>query len=308
VEAPDSASDVVAAVPRIAVTMGDMNGIGPEVIIRTLADSRIRRLLSPVVFGSSHVLRHHARVLGITDVHVSGQDSEGSIRVFEVEPTERPKIRLGKISATAGRLAMLALDKAVDQCVAGKFDAVVTAPISKEAVVSAGFDTTGHTEYLARRLESSEYMMMMVSHQLRVGLVTSHIALRDVPGRIDRDDILRQLQILTHSLRKDFGVARPRIAVLGLNPHASDGGVMGREEADTIAPAIEAACDTGLHAFGPFPSDGFFATRSYRRFDAVLAMYHDQGLIPFKVIAFVWGKGRPRRRAFGALSTWRWTL
>ena len=286
VEAPDRDSDSAATLPRVAVTMGDMNGIGPEVIIRTLADSRIRRFLRPVVFGSSHVLRYHARAIGMTEFHVTPADGGGNTPVFEVAPTERPTIRFGEVSEDAGRLAMLAVEKAVDQCVAGNFEAVVTAPISKEAISRAGYHSAGHTDFLAARLHSPEYMMMMVSQQLRVGLVTTHVALRDVPDRITGDAIRRQLRILSDSLRRDFGLARPRIAVLGLNPHASDGGVMGREETDTIGPAIEEACGGGLHAFGPYPSDGFFASRSYSRFDAVLAMYHDQGLIPFKVIAF----------------------
>lgn len=278
--------------PRIGITLGDPNGIGPEVVIKCLLDSRLIKFMEPVVIGSSGVLRQHAERLNIRDLRMKVVEEvperlpEGVVTVLDVIPGESPRVDFGKITAEGGALAMKAVEVATDLSLDGRLDAMVTAPISKEAISLAGYTDPGHTEFIARRTSTTEYMMMMVAGEMRIGLVTVHMAIWDVPRAVTREEILRKIRILTASLQNDFQIVRPRIAVLGLNPHAGDGGVLGREEEDTIIPSIRQACDEGYLAFGPFAADGFFAIGGYRNYDAVLAMYHDQGLVPFKTLAF----------------------
>ncbi|HEX7071208.1 MAG TPA: 4-hydroxythreonine-4-phosphate dehydrogenase PdxA, partial [Rhodothermales bacterium] len=279
--------------PRIGVTLGDTNGIGPEVVIKALVDRRIRRFMEPIVFGSPHVLRAHAEKLNFRDLQIRPVDdlpdepvSDDSITVLDVLHGEEPAVEFGRISKDAGRVAMRAVEDATDLCAAGKLDAIVTAPISKEAISRAGYRHPGHTEFIAERVGCEQYTMLMVSGDLRVGLVTGHIPIWDVPKAVSTEAIVSKIEIINACLALDFGITRPKIGVLGLNPHAGDGGVLGREEMDAIIPAIRQACDQGSLVFGPYPADGFFAIRGYRAYDAVLAMYHDQGLVPFKTIAF----------------------
>lgn len=278
--------------PRIGITLGDPNGIGPEVVLKCLLDSRLIRFMEPVVIGSNDVLHQHAERLNVRDLRLKVEKelperlSEGAVTVLDILPGESPEVEFGKITAAGGTLAMKAVEVATDLCLAGRLDAMVTAPISKEAISLAGYTEPGHTEFIARRTSTNEYMMMMVAGDMRIGLVTVHMAIWDVPRSVTHEEILRKIRILTTSLQDDFEIVRPRIAVLGLNPHAGDGGVLGREEEDTIIPAIRQACDDGYLAFGPYAADGFFAIGGYRNFDAVLAMYHDQGLVPFKTLAF----------------------
>ncbi|WP_456426814.1 4-hydroxythreonine-4-phosphate dehydrogenase PdxA [Rhodocaloribacter sp.] len=278
--------------PRLAVTLGDPNGIGPEVVIKCLGDSRLNKYMEPLVIGSAEVLRVHAARLGFGDlrlriVHqVPERIEKGGITVLDVTGGEPFDVQYGAITEAGGRLAMQAVARAVDLCMSGEADAMVTAPISKEAIAMAGFKEPGHTEFIARRTGCERYTMMMIADKLRVGLVTGHIAIWDVPKYVTQEAILEKVEIISESLIRDFGIARPRIAVLGLNPHAGDGGVMGHEEEDFILPAIAEACERGRLVFGPFPADGFFAVSGYRVYDAVLAMYHDQGLVPFKTLAF----------------------
>ena len=278
--------------PRIVITQGDSNGIGPEVILKCLTDSRVLKFMEPVVIGSGHVLRIHADALGYRDLpmqvvtRMPEQVSADGITVLDVVPGETPAVAFGQITSAAGRLSMQAVECAIDLCLEGKAEAMVTAPISKEAISKAGYQDPGHTEFIAHRTGSDSFTMMMVADKLRVGLVTGHIPIWDVPKKVTHAAILEKLGIIAQSLSRDFGITHPRMAVLGLNPHAGDGGVMGREEQDTIRPAIEQACQEGHLVFGPFPADGFFAISEYGVYDAVLAMYHDQGLIPFKTLAF----------------------
>ncbi len=278
--------------PRIAVTLGDPNGIGPEVVLKCLTDSRMNKYFEPVVIGSVAVLRSHAQRLGFHELPiraVSGWKAplqgEG-LTVLDVAGGEAVELQLGHITEVGGRLSVRAIEKATDLCLDGAVDAMVTAPISKEAIAMAGFPHPGHTEYVARRCGCTQYTMMMVSDKLRVGLVTGHMAIREVPEHITGDAILQQVDIIARSLVTDFSITHPRLAVLGLNPHAGDGGVLGREEIDIVLPAIEEARRRGHLVFGPFAADGLFATGGYRHYDAVLAMYHDQGLVPFKTLAF----------------------
>lgn len=282
--------------PRIAVTMGDPNGIGPEVVLKTLMDSRILKYIDPIVVGSVAVMRYYAglvpmhpdQIVEVSDLSEAGPP-QGGIRVLDVLGGKEPTMQLGEITEAGGRVSMAAVEAAVDLCLQGRVQAMVTAPISKEAIAMAGYTNRGHTEFIARKTGVGGHTMMMVADQLRIGLLTEHIAISEVPARVTVDAIRQKIQLIGQCLVRDFGVERPRIAVLGLNPHAGDGGLLGREELETILPAIEAACEDGCHAFGPFPSDGFFAIGMYRNYDAVLAMYHDQGLIPFKTLAFSTG-------------------
>jgi 4-hydroxythreonine-4-phosphate dehydrogenase len=278
--------------PRIAVTLGDPNGVGPEVVLKCLSDSRLLKFMEPVVIGSAHVFQVHANKLGYRDlrIHVVQQPPEhlqdGGITVLDVAGGEKPEVRFGEVTREAGALAMKAVEVATDLCLQGDAAAMVTAPISKEAIALAGYDAPGHTEFIARRAGSEAHTMMLVSDELRVGLVTGHIPIWDVPKSVTCETILEKIRVIGASLAQDFGIDRPKIAVLGLNPHAGDGGVLGREEVDAIVPAINQACEEGILVFGPFPADSFFGIGAYRLYDAVLAMYHDQGLIPFKTLAF----------------------
>lgn len=280
--------------PRIAITTGDPNGIGPEVVLKCLADVRLLRYVDPVIVGSSSVLRYHQQNLALQDtrlVEVARADDEpgdGAVAVIDPEPGRAVEVEFGAIRADGGATAMRAVELAVRGCLDGTFDAMVTAPISKEAISMAGYAEPGHTEFIAR-LAGGRPLMMMVSDRIRVALVTAHIPLRAVPAAITESVLRERIADLTRSLRRDFAIDRPRIAVLGLNPHAGDGGVLGDEERAVISPAIRTACADGLHAFGPFPADGFFASRAFAEYDAVLAMYHDQGLVPFKTLAFETG-------------------
>ncbi len=281
--------------PRVGITLGDPNGIGPEITLKCLADSRIHKFMQAVVIGSAHVLAIHAKRLGFEHLRILPASTlpevfpEDAIVVLDIAPETRPSVVFGKITAEGGLLAMRAVEAAVDLCHQARLDAMVTAPISKEAIAKADYDTPGHTEFIAARVGATSHNMMMVADGMRVGLVTAHIPLADVSRRITEAAIIDKIGTLHSSLIQDFGIQRPRIAVLGLNPHAGDGGVLGHEEQTIITPAIRSACQRGFHVFGPYAPDGFFAKAGYRNYDAVLAMYHDQGLIPFKTIAFETG-------------------
>lgn len=280
--------------PRIAITIGDPNGIGPEVVLKCLGDIRLLRYVDPVIVGSSSALRVHQRHLGLDEVRLvevatADEDpGENAVAVVDPDPGRNVDVEFGAIRADGGAAAMRAVEMAVRGCLDGTYDAMVTAPISKEAIALAGYKEPGHTEFIAR-LAGGRPLMMMVSDRIRVALVTAHIPLRAVPAAVTDSTLRARIADLTHSLRRDFAIDRPRIAVLGLNPHAGDGGVLGDEERTVISPAIRSACADGLHAFGPFPADGFFASRAFAEYDAVLAMYHDQGLVPFKALAFETG-------------------
>lgn len=278
--------------PRIAVTLGDPNGVGPEVILRALTEPELYNSLQPVVVGSRSVLQRHAEVLDLDrllflpfDGEYFGQKPD-TIRVLEAREYSVFKVHFGELGADAGDLAFRAVRKATDLCLEQQVDAIVTAPLSKKAVSMSGNSFRGHTEYISRRAGSTSCIMMMVSEHLTVGLVTSHISLSRVSDSISVDGISQKLDDLSAALTDDFGIESPSIAVLGLNPHSGEGGVLGHEELEVIVPAIQGSRSKGLIVDGPFPADGFFGTAAYKAYDAVLAMYHDQGLIPFKSVAF----------------------
>ncbi len=275
---------------RVGISVGDVNGIGPEIIIKALSDNRILVDCTPIIYASTKTFSFHKKLLN--DPEFNYQTCKGAteaharkINIVNVWNDEMV-FDLGKGTETSGKYAFLSLEKATEDLASGKIDVLVTAPISKEAISKAGFKFPGHTEFLAHLAGMEEALMMMVSDGLRVALVTSHVALKDVPQVLTRDKILSKIRALDASLKKDFGIQRPKIAVFGLNPHASENGKMGTEEQDVIIPAINQAKNEDILAQGPFPADGFFGSTSRSNFDAVLAMYHDQGLTAFKALAF----------------------
>ncbi len=273
---------------KIGITQGDVNGIGWEVILRTLADQRMTELFTPVVYGSKQAADFYSKLLDKEDGGVQFNI------ISSAEESRRGKVNLvvcggiipqpGVASAEAGKAAVEALERAMADLKAGDIDAMVTAPIMKETIQSETFHFTGHTEFVASHLEG-EPMMIMCSDRLRVGLVTIHIPVSEVSQSISKEKIISSFSTLRQSLKADFGIVEPRIAVLSLNPHAGEGGMLGSEEQEIIKPAIEEAFNEGTLAFGPFPADGLFATGAYAKYDAVLAMYHDQGLTPFKTLS-----------------------
>ncbi len=275
---------------KIGVSIGDINGIGIEVLLKTVVDTRITDLCDIIVYGSSKATSFHRKLLGIQDfsfniINDANQSNPKRANLINCWQDE-VKIELGVSTEIAGKYAYIALQKATEDLKLGKIDGLVTLPINKHNVKQAGFEFPGHTEYLQAAAEMKESMMLMVNEQLKVGFVTGHVALKDVAHAITQEKIVHKLSLLNDSLKKDFGVRKPKIAVLGLNPHAGDSGAIGHEEEKTIIPAIEKASQKGLLAFGPYSADGFFGNHKYNQFDAVLAMYHDQGLIPFKSLSY----------------------
>ena len=273
---------------RIGIAQGDPNGIGWEVILKALADARITELCTPVVYGSPDPAARYAATLADTeaiDFHpiVSAHEARRG-RVNLVPCGTIGSVEPGKATPEAGRAAVEALRTAVRDLKEGHLDALVTAPFDKETVQSDDFRFTGHTEYFGAEFEGDP-MMILCSDRLRVGLVTKHIPVAQIAASITREKIVADLHALRRTLKQDFGIVEPRIAVLALNPHAGDGGLLGREEQEIIRPAIVEAYEAGVLAFGPFAADGLFAGGGYARYDGILAMYHDQGLAPFKTLS-----------------------
>lgn len=275
---------------RIGITLGDLNGIGPEVVIRALADNRILNLVTPVVYGSSRVLSYYKKLLAAEEFNFSPTKSKGQFTARSVNVVncweENIEITPGKPSAETGKAALKALQTATAELKEGLIDALVTAPIDKHTIHSDEFPFKGHTEFLAREFGGGDSLMFMVSEVLRVGLVTDHEPLRDVPALISKERLEGKLKLMEQCLKKDFGINKPKIAVLGLNPHAGDGGLIGKEDEEVIRAVVADQRNRGKLIFGPLPSDGFFGAAQFKQYDGVLAMYHDQGLIPFKTLAF----------------------
>lgn len=274
----------------VGISQGDINGIGLEVIIKTFLEPQMLEICTPVVFGSAKTTMYHRKALNIEDFSFN-QIKEFSeinykraniINVYE----EDVNIELGKQTDLGGKYAFKSLEAASIALSQGKIDVLVTAPINKENIQSPEFKFAGHTEYLDEKFGDGNSLMFLVSDGLRVAVVTGHIPVTQVASALTSEKILKKIQVLNKSLIQDFEIRKPKIAVLGLNPHAGDNGVIGNEEQQIIIPAINKAKEEGILAYGPYPADGFFGNGSYKKFDAVLAMYHDQGLIPFKTIAF----------------------
>ena len=274
---------------RVGITHGDVNGIGYEVILKTFAEPAMLELCTPVIYGSPKVAAYHRKALElptnftiIESAATSDPDRVNLVTCFE----DDVKVEFGQATAEGGRASLLALEKAVEEYKAGYIDVLVTAPINKYAIQSEAFHFVGHTEYLEERVgEGQEALMILVNSIMRVALVTTHLPLKEVSVRITQDLLERKIRIFHHALRSDFRISKPRIAVLALNPHAGDGGVLGAEEQDIIGPVIRTMLEKGIQCFGPYPADGFFGSGMYSHFDGILAMYHDQGLAPFKALS-----------------------
>ena len=275
---------------RVGITHGDINGIGYEVIIKSLADSRILEMCTPILYGSPKVAAYHRKILD-TELfsfnHIQSAKEANSKRINVINCVDDDiRVELGKSTKQAGVASYLALVAAIKDLKSGEIDVVVTAPINKENIQSDDFSFPGHTEYFAGEFETRDYLMLMVSDVIKVGVVTGHIPLAKVAESITIDKILTNIRLLHKTFLEDFSIRKPRIAVLGLNPHAGDGGVIGNEEKSIIIPAVKQANDEGIIALGPYPADGFFGSGEFNKFDVTLAMFHDQGLIPFKSMAF----------------------
>lgn len=274
----------------VGISQGDINGISYEVIIKSLMDNRIFDFCIPVVYGSAKVAAYHRKALNIANFSFNNIKSADDANIKRANIIncldDNVRVELGKSTEIAGESSLISLENAVKDLKDGKIDVLITAPINKDNVQSEKFNFPGHTEYLTKESESKDSLMLMVSENLKVGVVTTHLPLSKVPEALTEELILDKLRIMNKSLIQDFRIRKPKIAVLGLNPHAGDNGLLGTEEVDVIIPAINKAKDEGILALGPYPADGFFGSDNFNKFDAVLAMYHDQGLTPFKALAF----------------------
>ena len=273
---------------KIGITQGDINGIGWELILKVFADGRMAELMTPVIYGTSSAAAfyqkrlNHIEPVRLNTVSGAKAAATGKVNIVECGVAE-VNITPGKPSKVGGEAAAAALRTAIEELKRGDIDALVTAPIDKEMIQSEEFNFTGHTEFLAQELEGAP-LMIMTSELMRVGLATIHIPVSEVAQHLSKELIVERLEQINTSMRQDFGVVRPKIAVLALNPHAGDGGLLGSEEQEVIKPAIVEAYEAGILAFGPFAADGFFASGQFKNYDAILAMYHDQGLAPFKTL------------------------
>lgn len=278
----------------VGITQGDGNGIGYEVIIKALADERMLDICTPVIYGSSKIFGFYKKQIHNleqinTNVVTSAKDVHPKrVNIVNCLP-ENVFVEPGQPTPESAKSAMTSLECAVEDIRKGYIDVLVTAPINKRAMVNEGFGYTGHTEYLEKEFDVDQVLMIMVCDQLKVAVATGHIPLKDVPSKLSTDLIVNKLRIMKSSLERDFGINSPKIAVLGLNPHCGDGGLIGDEERSIILPAVQQATEEGILAFGPYSADGFFGLGNYNKYDAVLAMYHDQGLTPFKALAFELG-------------------
>lgn len=276
---------------RVGITHGDMNGIGYEVILKTLSDSRIAELCTPVIYGSSKVAAYHRKALDLPPVNINiiaQAEEAGLSRVNIINCVDdEVKVELAQPTAAAGEAAFRALEAAVTDLKRGAIDVLLTAPINKHTIQNEEFHFPGHTEYLEECFGGvgKKGLMILLNDRLRVALVTGHIPLTEVAPALTVEGIVSKLRIFNQSLKQDFGIVKPRIAVLSLNPHAGDAGLLGKEEEEIILPAMQEAEKRGVMSFGPYAADGFFGSEMYDRFDGVLAMYHDQGLAPFKTLA-----------------------
>lgn len=275
----------------VGITQGDTNGIGYEVIIKALSDARMLDMMVPVIYGSSRFFGIYKKLVPeteqlATNIINSAEDARPKrINIINIVP-DNLALDMGQPTIDGAKAAIIALKAAVADIKRGAIDALVTAPVNKHSMDEAGFGYTGHTEYLIHEFEANDGLMILCSENLRIGIATSHLPISKVSSAITQDTIISKLRLMNESLMKDFCIVKPKIAVMSLNPHAGDGGTLGGEEISVITPAIQKANEDGILAFGPYPADGFFGTRMQNRFDGVLAMYHDQGLVPFKALAF----------------------
>ncbi|MBK8502407.1 MAG: 4-hydroxythreonine-4-phosphate dehydrogenase PdxA [Saprospiraceae bacterium] len=275
---------------RVGITIGDINGVGLEVIIKSLSHPKIMDLCIPVIYGSSKVVSYHKNIVRPHEFNYQSLSTATNLNEDRINLincwNEDVMINLGQPSEESGKFAYISLDQATQDLKNNLIDVLVTAPIDKHAMSLAGFPATGHTEYLTDQFSASANLMLMISDELRIGVVTNHIPLGDVASALSQELIIQKTLLLYRSLQIDFGIERPLIAILGLNPHAGDNGLIGKEEETMIKPAIAELKNKGLLVGGPFAADGFFGSENFRQVDGILAMYHDQGLVPFKALSF----------------------
>jgi 4-hydroxythreonine-4-phosphate dehydrogenase len=278
--------------PVIGISLGDFNGIGTEVTIKALADKRILNMMTPVIFGSSKVVSYYRKAIGADDFNflaIKSLDEIAYGKVNVINCWKKVLVEPGKVTDEAGEAAWISLKTATQALKNEQIDGIVTAPINKNNIQNEEFKFAGHTEYFATTFEAKEMLMTMVHDRFRVAVATGHIPLSEVSNQLTRELVRRKLQVLEVSLKQDFGILKPKVAVLGVNPHAGEEGLLGSEEQHIIRPVIEELKNKGKLIFGPYPADGFFGADAQHKFDGVLAMYHDQGLIPFKALAFEHG-------------------
>lgn len=276
--------------PRIGITIGDLNGIGAEVIIKALADNRLLNLFTPVVYGSTKVLSYYRKQMNLEEFNYSQVKAKGQYFTKAINVVncweEMIELNPGQPSKQTAKAALTSLKRAVEDLKEGHLDGLVTGPIDKNTIHSEEFPFQGHTEYLTQEFNAGESLMLMVGENLRVGLVTEHIPVKDITTFITKERVELKIRLMELSLKQDFLINKPKIAVLGLNPHAGDEGLLGREELDVIKPVINDLKTKGKLIFGPFPADGFFASGQHSKYDGIVAMYHDQGLVAFKTLSF----------------------
>ncbi|MFC3881579.1 4-hydroxythreonine-4-phosphate dehydrogenase PdxA [Algoriphagus namhaensis] len=276
--------------PIIGISIGDCNGIGPEVILKALSDPRMVKMFTPVIYGHGRIIAFYRKALSMEDFNFHQTRDIDSIHHKKVNvlniSEECPDVFPGTESELAGKFALDSFEAAIEDLKSGKIHGLVTAPVNKNNINTEQTPFVGHTEHLTKAVGKNKSLMMMVSEDFRVGVITGHIPLHQVTQTITKELIKEKCKLMLSSLEKDFGINKPKIAVLGLNPHAGEDGLLGKEEIEIIQPAINELKDQNLYVFGPYPADGFFGMMQQKRFDGVLAMYHDQGLIPFKALAF----------------------
>lgn len=275
---------------RVGITHGDINGVSYEVIMKTFANqSKITDLCTPILYGSPKAISYYRNVLDVKQLTTNNTNSAEKINPDQLNIVNciegEIKVDLGQSTVQAGDCSIKALDKAIEEKKAGFYDIMVTAPLNKENVQKCLPTFSGHTEYLQEKFEADEVLMMMVKDELRIAVATTHIPVAQVAESITPEVIEKKVKLLSQSLMADFTIRKGRIAILGLNPHSGDNGALGTEDRDIIAPTLERLKEEGYNAFGPFPADGFFGSGEYKKYDAILAMYHDQGLVPFKLLA-----------------------
>lgn len=275
--------------PILGITCGDINGIGPEIIVKTFSDNRILDLCTPVVFASSKVMNFYRKLSSDFPFNFNNTKDFNNLHQKQVNVfncwEEDVNLQPGQLTEAGGKYAIRSLQVAAQCLKDGQIEAIITAPIHKSNTNTTDFPFTGHTPFFKQKFEAKDVLMLLFHEQLRVGLVTEHVSVAQVSSMITKEMVQNKLQLMRESLVRDFGIAKPKIAVLGLNPHAGDNGQIGNEEQNIINPAIEQLQRQGHIVFGPFSADAFFARATYKEFDGVLAMYHDQGLVPFKTLA-----------------------
>ncbi len=272
----------------VGISTGDLNGIGIEIVLKTFEDKRMLEFCTPVIFASNKVISFHRKALNLDNsihgIQPSDKIVHGKLNLLNIW-REEVKIELGRVTPEGGKYALKSLTEAVNALKNNQIDVLLTAPVSKENIQSKEFDFPGHTEFLENELKG-ESLMMLMNENLRIGLVTGHIPVSEISKTITPELITKKADIMYKSLKQDFNIGKPKIAVLGLNPHCGDNGVIGKEEDEIIRPAVANIKKTGKMIFGPYAADGFFGSKTYEQFDGVLAMYHDQGLTPFKALSF----------------------